>query len=170
MSATGVEVFDKTLQTTNIWLNEITAGLGETTAGPEPDRRVAWHALGAVLRALRDRLPVDEAAHLGAQLPLLVRGLYYDQWHPAGTPQKIRDRDEFIARVGAGLKDTRPLDAEDTTRTVFRVLARHLDAGEITKVEGALPHEIRSMWQAERTRAAQPGGGADQGGAAWSFG
>jgi len=163
MSATGVEVFDKTLQTTNIWLNEITAELGL-------DRRLAWHVLGAVLRALRDRLPVDEAAHLGAQLPLLVRGLYYDQWHPAATPQKIRDRDEFIARVGTGLKGIRPLDAEDTTRTVFQVLSRHLDAGEITKVEGTLPHEIRTMWQAERIKAAQPAGGADQGGAAWSFG
>ena len=36
MSATDLEVFDKTLQTTNIWLDEIMAKLG-------PDRRVAWH-------------------------------------------------------------------------------------------------------------------------------
>src|SRR6266568_3524840 len=75
MSATGLEVFDKTLQTTNIWLDEIMAKLG-------PDRRIAWHALGAVLHALRDRLQIGLAVHLGAQLPLLVRGLYYDQWHP----------------------------------------------------------------------------------------
>ncbi|MFL5268204.1 MAG: DUF2267 domain-containing protein [Stellaceae bacterium] len=63
MSATGLEAFDKTLQTTNVWLDEIVKELG-------PDRQVAWHGLGAVLRALRDRLPVDEAAHLGAQLPV----------------------------------------------------------------------------------------------------
>jgi Uncharacterized conserved protein (DUF2267) len=75
-AATGLDVFDKTLQTTNIWLDEIAAEIG-------PDRQVAWHALGAVLRALRDRIPLDLAAHLGAQLPLLARGLYYDQWHPA---------------------------------------------------------------------------------------
>ena len=74
MSATGLDVFDKTVQTTNIWLDEIMARMG-------PDRHIAWHILGAVLRALRDRLPLDDAAHLGAQLPLLVRGLYYDQWH-----------------------------------------------------------------------------------------
>ncbi len=35
MSATGLEVFDKTLQTTNIWLDEMTSVIG-------PDRRLAW--------------------------------------------------------------------------------------------------------------------------------
>src|SRR4051812_44635600 len=67
MSATGLDVFDKTLQTTHIWLDELMQEIG-------PDRQVAWHVLGAVLRGVRDRIPLDLAAHLGAQLPLLVRG------------------------------------------------------------------------------------------------
>jgi uncharacterized protein (DUF2267 family) len=71
MSATGLEVFDRTLQTTNTWLGEIMETLG-------PDRQIAWHALGAVLRTVRDRIPLGLglAPHLGAQLPLLVRGAY----------------------------------------------------------------------------------------------
>jgi len=100
MSTTGLDVFDKTVQTTNIWLDEIMAAMG-------PDRHVAWHILGATLRALRDRLPLDEAAHLGAQLPLLVRGLYYDQWRPAAGVNKDRHLEEFLARVADDLKDTR---------------------------------------------------------------
>ena len=44
MSATGLDVFDKTLQTTNIWLDEIMAKRGL-------DRQMAWHVLGAVLHA-----------------------------------------------------------------------------------------------------------------------
>jgi uncharacterized protein (DUF2267 family) len=68
MSATGLEVLDKSVQTTNIWLDEIMEGIG-------PDRRLAWHSLRAVLHALRDRLPLDQAAHLGAQLPIVIRGL-----------------------------------------------------------------------------------------------
>jgi uncharacterized protein (DUF2267 family) len=82
MSATGVNVFDKTLQTTNIWLDEIMEELG-------PDRQLTWHILGAVLRALRDRLPADLAAHLSAQLPLLVRGTYYDRYRPADVPNRL---------------------------------------------------------------------------------
>ncbi|HZS83801.1 MAG TPA: DUF2267 domain-containing protein [Stellaceae bacterium] len=139
MSATGLDVFDKTLQTTNIWLNEIMEEVG-------PDRQTAWHALGAVLHALRDRLPVDEAAHLGAQLPLLIRGAYYHQWHPAGKPDKIRNEAEFIARVGAELRDIRPIDPREATRTVFKVVARHVDRGESEKVEHTLPQDIRALW------------------------
>ena len=154
MSTTGLDVFDKTVQTTNIWLDEIMARMG-------PDRRVAWHILGAVLRALRDRLPVDEAAHLGAQLPLLVRGLYYDQWHPAAGGRKERHQEEFLARVGDGLKDTRPLNAEEAARTVFQVVARHVTPGEVHKLTAALPAQIRALWPAagEPEEAAAPAEG-----------
>ena len=69
MSATGLDVFAKTLQTTNIWLDEIMAAIG-------PNRQLAWHVLGATLRELRDRLPLEEASHFGAQLPVLIRGVY----------------------------------------------------------------------------------------------
>src|SRR5687768_17169423 len=75
MSATGLAVFDKTLQTSNIWLDEICSMIG-------PDRKVAWKVLSVVLHKLRDRLPVELAAHLGAELPLLIRGVYYDQFEP----------------------------------------------------------------------------------------
>ena len=60
MSATGLEVFDRTLQTTNIWLGEV------MREAEWPDRHKAYRAVRIVLHALRDRLPVDEAAHLSA--------------------------------------------------------------------------------------------------------
>lgn len=139
MTATGLDVFDKTLQTTNVWLDEIMDEIG-------PDRHLAWHTLGAVLRPLRDRLPLDLAAHLGAQLPLLVRGLYYDQWHPAGQPERIRKLDEFLQLVSDGLANTRPVNVRDATCAVFRTLTRHVDPGQTGKVVDALPEEIRSLW------------------------
>src|SRR5690606_21674653 len=83
MSATGLDVFDRSLQTTNIWLNEMMESLG-------PDRQLSWHVLGVVLRTLRDRLPADLAAHLGTQLPLIVRGAYYEQFEPGRQPVKSR--------------------------------------------------------------------------------
>jgi uncharacterized protein (DUF2267 family) len=152
MTSTGLDVFDKTLQTTNIWLDEIMAELG-------PDRQVAWHALGAVLRPLRDRLPLDLAAHLAAQLPLLVRGLYYDQWHPAGQPERLRTLDEFLGRVGEGLEGIRPVNVRDATRAVLRTLTRHVDPGQVGKVIDALPEEVRALWVGSfeaNDRAASP--------------
>ena len=106
MSANGLEVFDKTLETTHIWLKEIMTDLG-------PDKQVAWKVLSTVLHKLRDRLSINLAAHLGAQLPLLVRGVYYDQFEPAKMPSECRSRDEFVAEVAEWLSDARPVDPED---------------------------------------------------------
>jgi len=139
MSATGLEVFDKTLHTTNTWLKEIMEPLA-------CDRHVAWHALGAVLRAIRDRIPLELSAHLSAELPLLVRGLYYDRWHPATAPEHYRSLDEFLDRIAEDLNSTRPVEPEDAARIVFTVLTRHLPEGQVAKVRHALPEQVRSLW------------------------
>ena len=115
MSATGLDVFDKTIQTTNIWLDEVMQDIG-------PDRQVAWKVLSTVLHKLRDRLPVDLAAHLGAELPLLVRGVYYDQFQPAKQPTKCNTLEEFCMEVDKWLRDTRPVDPRLATLSVFGVL------------------------------------------------
>lgn len=139
MSATGLEVFDKTLQTTNTWLKEIMQTVG-------PDRHRAYRVLRSVLHALRDRLTVDEVAHLGAQMPLAVRGLYYEQWHPAGKPVRMRHLEEFLAAVAAELDDLGPINAEDAARAVFAVLDAHITRGEIEDVKGMLPTQLRRLW------------------------
>lgn len=139
MSTNGLEVFDKTLQTTHIWLKEINEVIG-------PDRRLAWKVLSIVLHKLRDRLPIDVAAHLGAQLPLLVRGVYYDQFQPAKQPTACRDLDEFVAEVQEWLADARPVDAADAVDAVFGTLSRHVPEGQLAIVRNALPDTIRERW------------------------
>src|SRR5688500_11696596 len=142
MSSTGLDVFDKTLRTTHIWLDELMQEIG-------PDRQVAWHVLGSVLRALRDRVPLGLAVHLGSQLPLLVRGTYYDQWHaPGQSPeQPPQSLDEFLQIVSKDLANTRPVNVRDATMAVFEILWRHLDRGQIEKVRHAMPELVRNIWQ-----------------------
>jgi uncharacterized protein (DUF2267 family) len=142
MSATGLEVLDKSIQTTNIWLKEIMEVVG-------PDRHVAWRVLGAVLHTLRDRLAVEQVAHLGAEFPLVIRGLYYDQWHPAGKPERERRADEFAARIAAELSDTRPIDPRDAARAVFQMLNSRIAIGQVEKIRQSLPADIRQLWPAE---------------------
>jgi uncharacterized protein (DUF2267 family) len=137
MAASGLEVFDKTLQTTHTWLNEIGARIGA-------DRQLAWRALGAVLHALRDRVPLELAAHVGAQLPLLVRGLYYDGWRPSEQPERTRTLEGFLDRVADGLATARPVDAREAAQAVFRVLAHHMDPGQFGKLVEALPQPV--LW------------------------
>ena len=149
MSATGLEVFDKTLQTTNIWLDQIGEQIG-------PDRHHAWHVLRAVLHSLRDRLPLGSAVHLGAQLPMLVRGMYYDSWHPSDKPTKEHTREAFVGHVAEALKGTRPTNPDLATRAVLGVLATHVTAEQMAKIKAALPGPIRGLWSGEEVQVANP--------------
>ena len=148
MSANGLEVFDKTLETTHIWLKEIMADLG-------PDKQVAWKVLSTVLHKLRDRLSINLAAHLGAQLPLLVRGVYYDQFEPSKMPSECRTRDEFVQEVTEWLSDTRPVDPEAAIRSVFKLLSRHISQGQVDHVKQALSKHVRQMWDEAEAADAQ---------------
>lgn len=140
MSATGLDVFDKTLHETNRWLKVVMETL------KTDNRRHAFAALRATLQVLRDRIGPNNAVHLGAQLPMLLRGAYYEGWHPAGTPTRERHVENFIAHVASKLPRDLQLDAEHAARASLAALAECVDPGEVAKVAELLPLEIRGLW------------------------
>lgn len=140
MSLTTQVPFESTYQTTSVWLKELMEELSWD------DRHRAYHALRAVLHALRDRLTVEETADLGAQLPMLVRGLYYEGWVPSGKPAKERRKEEFLAHVAEAFNHDPLVYPEAVAWTVFKVLERHVSAGEINDVKHVLPSVIRDLW------------------------
>ena len=130
---------ERAAQDTQGWLHEI----GREMNHPSP--KVAYHALRGVLAALRDRLPIDEAHHLAAQLPVLVRGLYFEGYRPTGKPDKL-DREAFLARVAAELDAAGGASAEAATRAVLRVLGTHLGDGTLVHTLGVLPEDLRDLY------------------------
>lgn len=140
MRPTHFETFGRTVQKTNEWLGELRGDLGWD------DQHQAYAGLKAVLHALRDRLTPEEAVELGAQLPMLVRGFYYQGWRPAGKPLKERHLDEFLANVERELPRRWGSDVEGLVRAVFRLLDHRITAGEIEDVKGILPRELRALW------------------------
>lgn len=110
------------------------------------DRHRAWSALRVVLHVLRDRLSVEEAVALAAQLPLLVRGAYYEGWCPSRVPIRIRTRDAFFERVAAELPDLTAHQIEELTRQVLKVVADHVSLGEVEHVARILPTQISALW------------------------
>ena len=141
MSTTGLDAFDSTIHKTNVWLNEIMARLDTT------DRHLAYHALWAVLHVLRDRLTVEAAVQFGAQLPMLIRGFYYEGWTPAGKPLKW-NKQEFVACIRDSFRGPSAPDPEKLVRVVFAVLAHHVSEGEVDNVKNILPKQLRELWPA----------------------
>lgn len=139
MSTTGLDAFDKTLQETHEWLNEISDQL------MFQDRRDAYSSLRAVLFALRDRLTLEEAVHLGDQLPMLIRGIYYESWKPSLNPGEERTGEEFLSNIQRNLRFDIRKDAERIAHAVFSVITRHVSPGEVDDVIHQLPNDIRRV-------------------------
>jgi uncharacterized protein (DUF2267 family) len=140
MSPSGVAALEHTIQETNIWLK----ALAEQFHFQE--RHHAYSALRAVLHALRDRLTPETAVNFGAQLPMLLRGLYYEGWHLAGKPTKDRSAQQFADHVLEQLPPQFPVDPVTVTKEVFKLLWEKLDPGESAKVIDHLPLPLRSLW------------------------
>jgi uncharacterized protein (DUF2267 family) len=134
-----MRLFDKAIEQGNIWVKDMMRALGTDSADE------ALHSLRAGLQALRDRLPVEEAAQLAAQLPLVMRGLFFEGWEPTGKPLRIRHRAEFLALVRDKYAPHQALGAEDIVVALFSVLSRHVSAGELTDIMLTLPEEIAAI-------------------------
>lgn len=140
MSTTGINVFDQTIQKSNLWIKELMEEL-ETK-----DKHFAYLAFRSVLHSLRDRLPKEEAMHLAAQLPLLIGGTFIDGWRLKAKPYKW-NRQEFFERIMKGFQFSRiHMNPERIARAVFQLLERHITAGEIEDVVFSLPKDLRNLW------------------------
>lgn len=145
MSITGIAGLDHGIHTTNGWIKEVMEAFGTQ------DRQFAYRVLRAWMHTVRDRLTVEVAAHLAAQMPELLRGVYYDGWSPSHVPHKYTAR-EFIARFAqdAGIaKD----DVSKAAAIVTEVVIDKVAPGAVAQAFGQLPEEVR--------RLLQPGGPAD---------
>ncbi len=96
-----------------------------------PPSSRALHALRAVWHAIRDRLPAAEVVALGAQLPTLIRGPYYEGWMLANDPTRIRGRAAMVERVEKELVADPRLDPVDVLCAVIHLLVEHEAAAAI---------------------------------------
>lgn len=140
MTTTGIDGLEKTIHQTNEWIKDVMNEMNTQ------DRNEAYLALNSTLHALRDRLVVDEAVDLGAQLPMLIRGLYYEGYDPSGKPVKARHKDEFLALMKRDLARTPGIDPEKAARCVFSVLEKRISKGEIQNVKNMLPEDVKEIW------------------------
>ncbi len=142
MTTVEPSIIERSTEKAHIWLNDVAEELGGQ------DHVYAYRALRAVLHALRDRLTVDVAANLAAQLPTLIRGIYYEDWDPSRTPLAIRDVDPFLDHVAREGRMAGETEASLAVAAVTRVLRAHVSSGEMDHVLAVLPEKLRVLIEA----------------------
>jgi uncharacterized protein (DUF2267 family) len=140
MVDTGFSSFSTTVDKTNRVLKDIEQRYG----WPKERRNHSYAALRAVLHTLRDRLIVEETAHFAAQLPMLIRGIYYTGWDPSRVPVKMH-REEFFARVRREFPYEVEGGMEPLVDTVLESLRLHITDGEWQAVKSMLPMDLATV-------------------------
>lgn len=134
-----VHAFDADMQQANLWLKSVGRRLGTE------DSAVARRVLRGVLQALRDRLGTDNAAHLAAQLPVVIRGLMYEAWRPSDRSYE-RHGSDFQAHVAVHMGRGPSVALDAAIDAVLHTLWNHLDPGEVAKIESTLPPDLAALW------------------------
>ena len=143
MQLSNIPSLNRSVHKTQTWLKEL------NELGHLDNEQQAYSVLRAVLHALRDRLTIDEAANFAAQLPMIVRGLYYEGWRPSATPKKYKDRSEFYDRIRQELRERSDLDVVHATNAVFGLLSAKITAGEMDNLREMMPADLRLLWPAQ---------------------
>jgi len=120
------------------WVNELAKGL-------DWNEQSAFRLLKSVLHALRDWLTPEEMADLSAQLPTLIRGIYFEGWNPT-EPAWERKKRDFVIRVRDSFGYEPEIDIDNAIRAVFKLLDRHISHGEIVQVRNSMKKSLRQLW------------------------
>ncbi len=145
MATTRVDIIDRSVEQANVWINDVADEFGTA------DCHQAYRVLRAFLHVLRDHLSVDVAAKLAAQLPIFVRGVFYEGWDPSRTPEHARDVETFLWRIAIEAGLSGETEASIAASAASRVLRHHVSAGEGDKLLHALPQHVRELLRSEGT-------------------
>jgi uncharacterized protein (DUF2267 family) len=137
-----IHVFERTNHEAHEWVNDLSGRIGWR------NEREVLRLLRTVLCQIRDHLPVDEMAQFAAQLPLILRGMFYEGWQPKNTPVHERHASDFVAAVEEMVGDVTDYRAATDIKAVFNVINARISRGEVEDVRACLPKELRDLWPA----------------------
>ena len=141
----GSHVLAESVAHARMWLRDVNRAMGGWMT-----HDYALQALRAALHPLRDHLTVEQSAHLSAQLPMFIRGLFYEEWVPARVPLRDHDEEHLLGSVVQHFRGkAKTPDPKEVLRAVYGVLHGHITTGESQKLYNALPAAMRKYWPAQ---------------------
>ena len=119
------------------------------------DTDKAGRMIRCVLRALRNRLTIEEGFSFMAQLPMALKSVFVDGWKMKKEYKKIQNMEDFSAEVlnedaYSAWKDfTSSEEVKATILAVFKVLTRHIASNEAGIIFNVLPMDLQKLLQPE---------------------
>jgi uncharacterized protein (DUF2267 family) len=123
---------------------------------PTTDIDRAGRVTRCVLRALRNKLTISESFVVMSQLPMALKAIFADGWKYTTEKPDNHDPKGFLSEVvkeddrSAWRDFSNEEEVRQATAAVFRVLSKHMLAGEFLNILKVLPVEMRS-WFLERS-------------------
>ncbi len=148
MAVGSADTVNSTFEKAHPWLQDLAA------AGHFRDEFQAYCGFCTVMHAVRDFLHADAAAHVGAQLPMLIREMYYDRWDPAAVTVAECTIPNFLEYVRLSLNPGCEIDPHTAVHAVFRLLDEKITLGELQNIRQVLPPELCELWPAPPDSAA----------------
>jgi len=143
MSVKSIGNFEHAVHLANGWIRDLAEN---PEVGSEAQ---AYVLLRTGLHTIRDRLRVDEVANLSAQLPMLVRGFFFEGWKPpVEEPAGGESRHHLLQEVADRLDGLSEVHPEDALFLVYTLLWQKLSPGEMKYVDRALPYDLLFPWWA----------------------
>jgi uncharacterized protein (DUF2267 family) len=93
-------------------------------------------------------MPVNEIAQFSAQLPIMLRGMYFEGWQPKKTPVHERNVTEFIRAVEEQVGDVLDYRGASDITAVFDLINARISRGEVDDVRANLPRALQEIWPA----------------------
>ncbi|MGV8948126.1 MAG: DUF2267 domain-containing protein [Candidatus Paracaedibacter sp.] len=139
----AVPILENNIHQTMDWIYAIE----EACRWDEENQKKAFTALRAVLHEIRDLLPLERAAQLSAQLPIVIRGIFFENWHPRYIPVQEIKKNDFLEAIAQSLYPYQDMNVEETTKGVLQVLGEKLPSGELENIIQYMSKEIQELYQ-----------------------
>jgi len=131
--------FEKHIDETYRWIHDIAFLLDGS-----PRYDVAYQGLRGVLFAMRDRMTPAEVFQFSAQLPLHIRGIFFEGYNLKDKPQKYH-AEEFLDRIDSAIPSG-AYEGKKVFKAVLRVIYDHISKGELKDIHATFPKDLQALW------------------------
>lgn len=108
--------------------------------------------LRAVLRVLRERMPIEESFHLLAQLPSFMKLYFIEGWKYQEKPLRIKTADEFQIAVEKELLSLgefnfqREMPVREMIQIMLSSMRKYVSEGEWNHILGGMPTGLHELF------------------------